>query len=55
VPIAQAQELVDTLQSAGATVSFVKIDAGHTFQNPLAKRQLAVETLAFLRRYLGDI
>ena len=53
VAIAQAQELVDTLQAKGVPVSFVKIDAGHTFDTPVAKRRLAVETLAFFNHYLG--
>lgn len=54
VPIAQAQELVDTLQSEGATVSFVKLDGGHTFEdNPVSRRRLAIETLTFFKTYLG--
>jgi acetyl esterase/lipase len=52
VPMAQAQELVDKLQAAGVPVSFVKVDDVHTFQTPEARRQLAVETLAFFNRYL---
>lgn len=52
VEIAQAQELVDTLQSKGVPVSFVKIEEGHTFETPEAKRQLALQTLAFFNRYL---
>jgi acetyl esterase/lipase len=54
VPIAQAQELYDKLQAAGVPVSFVKIDAGHTFQAPEARRTLAIETLAFFNRYLAS-
>jgi acetyl esterase/lipase len=53
VPISQAQELFKKLQVAGVPVSFVKVDAGHTFQTPEARRQLAIETLAFFHRYLG--
>jgi acetyl esterase/lipase len=54
VPIAQAQELVDTLQSDGATVSFVKLDGGHTFEDdPANRRRLAIETLTFFKTYLG--
>jgi fermentation-respiration switch protein FrsA (DUF1100 family) len=53
VPISQAQELFERLQAAGVPVSFVKVDAGHTFQTPEARRQLAIETLAFFHRYLG--
>lgn len=52
VELAQAQELVDTLQSKGVPVSFVKVDAGHVFESPDAKRQLALQTLAFFNRYL---
>jgi dipeptidyl aminopeptidase/acylaminoacyl peptidase len=52
VAIAQAQELVDTLQAKGVPVSFVKIDAGHVFDTPLAKRRLVSETLAFFNHYL---
>jgi acetyl esterase/lipase len=52
VPLSQAQELFEKLQSAGVPVSFTKIDDGHTFQTPEAKRQLAIETRAFFKRYL---
>jgi acetyl esterase/lipase len=52
VPLSQAQELFEKLQSAGVPVSFSKIDDGHTFQTPEARRQLAIETLAFFNRYL---
>ena len=52
VPIAQAEELYDKLKAAGVQASLVKIDGGHTFQTPDAKRQLAVDTLAFFNRYL---
>jgi acetyl esterase/lipase len=53
VPIAQAQELADTLHAVGVPVSFVKIEGGHTFQDQAAKRQLAIESLAFFNQYLG--
>ena len=52
VPIAQAQELYDKLNAAGAQVSFIKIEDGHTFQNPDSRRQLALESLHFFQRYL---
>ena len=55
VPIAQAQELCDKLQAAGVPVKFVKIDAGHTFQTPEARRQLAIETVSFFNQYLVDV
>jgi dipeptidyl aminopeptidase/acylaminoacyl peptidase len=50
--MAQAQELVDKVQAAGVPVTFIKVDDGHTFRKPEARRQLAVETLAFFNRYL---
>ncbi len=53
VPIAQSQELYDKLQQAGVQVSFVKVDDGHMFTTPEARRQLALETLNFFNRYLG--
>jgi hypothetical protein len=31
----------------------VKVEAGHTFQAPETKRQLAIETLAFFNRNLA--
>jgi acetyl esterase/lipase len=52
VPIAQAQELFEKLQSAGVPASFIKFDDGHTFQTPEARRRLAIETVAFFNRYL---
>jgi acetyl esterase/lipase len=52
VPISQAQELYDKLQSVGVSVAFVKVNDVHTFQTPEARRQLAIETLAFFNRYL---
>ena len=52
VPISQAQQLFEKLQSAGVAVSFVKVDDGHTFRTPDARRQLAFETLAFFERHL---
>jgi acetyl esterase/lipase len=54
VPIAQAQELFEKLQAAGVSASFVKVDDVHTFRTPEARRQLAVETLAFFNRYLVE-
>ncbi len=52
VPISQAQELFKKLQSAGLPVSFIKVNDVHTFQTLEARRQLAIETLAFFNRYL---
>ena len=52
VPISQAQELFQKLQSAGVTASLIKVKDGHTFQTPEARRALAAETLTFFKRYL---
>jgi len=53
VPIAQAQELFGKLQAAGVPVAFIKVDDAHTFRTPEARRQLAMETLAFFHRNLS--
>jgi len=53
VPIAQAQELFEKLQAAGAPVAFVKVDDAHTFRTPEARRQLAMESLAFFHHNLS--
>jgi acetyl esterase/lipase len=52
VPIAQAQELYDKLQSAGASVSLIKVEDVHTFQTPEARRRLAIETVSFFNHKL---
>jgi acetyl esterase/lipase len=52
VPIAQAQELYDKLQSAGVSVSFIKFDDVHTFQAPEARRRLAIEAVSFFNHKL---
>jgi acetyl esterase/lipase len=52
VPVSQSQELFEKLQSAGVPASLIKIDGGHVFQSPEARRQLAIETRAFFNRYL---
>lgn len=52
VPISQSQELFEKLQFAGVPVSLVKVNDFHTFQTPEARRELAIETLAFFNRYL---
>jgi len=52
VPISQAQELYQKLQSAGVPASFVKFDDAHTFRTPEARRDLAMHTLTFFSRYL---
>ncbi len=54
VPIAQSQELFEKLQAAGVPVSFIKVNDVHTFQTPEARRELAIQTLAFFNRYLVD-
>lgn len=53
VPIAQAQELFEKLQAANVPANFIKVDDVHTFQTPEARRQLAIETIAFFHRYLA--
>jgi dipeptidyl aminopeptidase/acylaminoacyl peptidase len=53
VPIAQAEELNDALTKAGANVKFLRLDSDHMFHEPLAHRQLALETQAFFDRYLA--
>ena len=52
VPIAQAQELYEKLKSVGVPVAFVKIEGGHTFTALDARKQLAVDTVAFFDHYL---
>jgi acetyl esterase/lipase len=47
VPVAQAEELADKLKQAGVSVKLVKVEDGHTFQKPEARKQLAFETQAF--------
>jgi acetyl esterase/lipase len=53
-PISQAQELYDKLKAAGVKVSFVKLDAGHMFDTPDARREMAVESRDFFFQYLAD-
>jgi acetyl esterase/lipase len=53
VSLQQSEKLFQKLQSAGVPVSFIKVNDVHTFQTPEARRQLAIETLAFYTRYLG--
>jgi len=53
VPPSQSQELYDKLHAAGVPVTLVKLDAGHMFTPPDARRQLALETLKFFNQYLG--
>jgi acetyl esterase/lipase len=52
VPISQAEELFKKLQAAGKQVSFIKVNDAHTFVTPEARRQLAIETIIFFKRYL---
>ncbi len=52
VPMAQAQELLDKLKAAGVPASLIKVNDVHTFRTPEARKQLALQTLAFLNRYL---
>lgn len=53
VPIAQSQEFLAKLQSAGVPASLIKVNDVHTFQTPEARRELALQTLAFFDRYLS--
>lgn len=53
VQISQSQELADKLQAAGVPVSFIKVDDVHTFHTTEARRELAIQTLAFFDRYLA--
>ena len=56
IPMSQPQELYDKLKAVGVPVSFLKVNDGHTFRTPEARRELAVESQAFFNRYLvvGD-
>lgn len=54
VPISQSEELDAALKAAGVAVELVKVDDVHTFQNPEARRELALQTLAFFDRYLTE-
>jgi dipeptidyl aminopeptidase/acylaminoacyl peptidase len=53
VPFSQAEELNEALTKAGATVKFLPLDSDHMFREPMAHRQLALETQAFFDRYLA--
>ncbi len=52
VQIHQSEELLSKLQTAGVPASLIKVNDGHTFHTPEARRQLAIQTLAFFSRYL---
>jgi len=54
VSIDQARRLFEKLQSVGVPASFVKLNDVHTFQTSEARRQLAIESLAFFTRYLVE-
>lgn len=53
VPIHQSEELYEKLKAAGVPVNFVQVKDVHTFRTPEARRQLAMETLAFFNQYLN--
>jgi acetyl esterase/lipase len=53
VPLTQPQELLEKLQAAGVPAAFIKVDDLHTFRTPEARRELALETLAFFNRNLN--
>lgn len=52
VPMAQAEELADKLKQAGVSVKLVKVEDGHTFTKPEARKQLAFEAQAFFFEHL---
>jgi acetyl esterase/lipase len=52
VPMAQAEELADKLKRVGVPVKLVKIEDGHTFHKPEARKQLAFESQEFFFKYL---
>lgn len=52
VDIAQAEELVAALQKASVPVTYFKVDDVHTYQTQAARRQLALETVAFFDKTL---
>ena len=54
VSMSQAQELLAKLQAAGVPATLIKVNDAHTFQTADARRQLAIQTLAFFDRYLVD-
>lgn len=54
VPMHQSEELLEKLHSAGVEASLVKVNEGHNFETPEGKRQLAIQSVAFLDRYLVD-
>ena len=55
VAISQSQELLAKLQSAGVPATLIKVNDAHTFQTPEARRELALQTLAFFDRYLAAV
>ncbi len=52
VPIAQAEEFDAALEKAGISVKFIKVDDGHAFRSDEARRELAIETVAFFNEKL---
>jgi acetyl esterase/lipase len=55
VPITQAEELYEKLQAAGVPAQLLKIEGGHTFQSPEARRELAIRTRAFFEQFLNAV
>jgi acetyl esterase/lipase len=53
VPLTQPQELLEKLQAAGVPAALIKMDDLHTFRTPEARRELALESLAFFNRNLN--
>jgi len=52
VKMTQPQALADKLKQAGVPVKFLKVEDGHTFQTPEARKQLAIESRDFFFQYL---
>jgi len=53
VPMSQSQELLDKLKAAGVEASLVKVNDEHTFKTPAARRELALQSLAFFSHNLA--
>jgi acetyl esterase/lipase len=52
VPVAQSEELVAKLKHAGVRVTLIKVDDGHVFETPEARKRLAFESRDFFFKYL---
>jgi len=52
VPMAQSEEFTAKLKQAGVKVTLIKVDDGHVFETPEARRRLAFESRDFFFKYL---